>query len=187
MESYDRLAQETGRPCYSITFWRTVDGRWGAQAGLGDNAFGDTVEAAIEASVDNAVATQAERRAEASGPRRRELTSPKSENPAQTRATTETEESKRPATEDAQRAAVDRSIRVAYGALSRIARLDELSARHRDEVTAHAVEQEALSPENSTDRVIAIAALRELEVIASNSLVQFVESLEAEKAPSRRR
>ncbi len=67
LESYDRLAEETGRPCYSITFWRTVDGRWGAQAGLGGNAFGDTVEAAIEASVANAIAAQAARRAESSG------------------------------------------------------------------------------------------------------------------------
>lgn len=66
-DSYTRLAEETGRPCYSVTFWRTVNGRWGARAGLGTMEFGDTVEAAIEAAVTNAIAAQASRALEQGG------------------------------------------------------------------------------------------------------------------------
>ncbi|CAH1691297.1 conserved hypothetical protein [Hyphomicrobiales bacterium] len=62
VESYERLAEETQRPCYSVTFWRTVDGRWGASAGLGRTEFGDTIELAIQAAVTNAIARQIERR-----------------------------------------------------------------------------------------------------------------------------
>ncbi|TPM39627.1 hypothetical protein [Mesorhizobium sp. B2-3-4] len=58
VNSYARLADETRRPCYSITFWHTVDGRWGARAGLGSHEFGDTVDAAIDAAVTNAIEAQ---------------------------------------------------------------------------------------------------------------------------------
>ena len=74
VESYTRLAEETDRPCYSVTFWRTTDGLWGARAGLGTHEFGQTIEDAIEAAVTNAIAAQAVRRAEdaklAAGPQR---------------------------------------------------------------------------------------------------------------------
>ena len=73
-ESYDRLAEETQRPCYSVSFWKTVTGRWGAQAGLGHTAFGDTVESAVEAAVTSAIAVQHERREQ-------DLRSPASEVP----------------------------------------------------------------------------------------------------------
>jgi hypothetical protein len=62
VDSYARLAKETNRPCYSVSFWATVDGRWGARAGVGTHEFGDTIEDAIEAAVTNAIKAQ-ERRA----------------------------------------------------------------------------------------------------------------------------
>lgn len=62
LESYERLAEETERPCYSVSFWKTVSGRWGARAGLGHTAFGDTIESAIEAAVTSAITVQNERR-----------------------------------------------------------------------------------------------------------------------------
>lgn len=57
-ESYQLMAAETGKPCYSVTFWRTVDGRWGARAGLGINQFGATIEDAIEEAIKNAIVMQ---------------------------------------------------------------------------------------------------------------------------------
>lgn len=57
-DSYDRLARETSRPCYSVTFWRTVNGFWGARAGIGTTEFGPTIDHAIMLAVDNAVAAQ---------------------------------------------------------------------------------------------------------------------------------
>lgn len=71
-DSYKRLAAETDRPCYSVTFWRTVrdihDNRWGARAGLGDTAFGESIEDAIEAAVTNAIVAQHARNADPTTP-----------------------------------------------------------------------------------------------------------------------
>lgn len=64
VDSYTRLADETTRPCYSVTFWRTADGRWGARAGLGTHEFGTTIEEAIESAVTNAIAAQTVRQVE---------------------------------------------------------------------------------------------------------------------------
>lgn len=79
VDSYARLAEETGRPCYSVTFWRTTDGLWGARAGLGSHEFGKTIEDAVEAAVTNAIAAQAVRRAQdaelAAGPQGQSLAS----------------------------------------------------------------------------------------------------------------
>lgn len=66
-DSYARLSEETKRQ-YSITFWRTVNGFWGARAGLGDHAFGPTIERAIEAAVTNAIAAQKARTSTAAWP-----------------------------------------------------------------------------------------------------------------------
>ena len=64
VEEYERLARRTARPCYSVTFWRTTDGSWGARAGLGGNAFADKLEDAIGCAVDNGIVEQ-DRRNEA--------------------------------------------------------------------------------------------------------------------------
>lgn len=57
-DNYNRLAKETGRSCYSVTFWRNVNGFWGARAGLGTAEFGATIDQAITLAVDNAIAAQ---------------------------------------------------------------------------------------------------------------------------------
>lgn len=57
-DSYKRLSEETGRPCYSVTFWKTQNGFWGARAGIGTTEFGAALPIAIEAAVENAIAAQ---------------------------------------------------------------------------------------------------------------------------------
>lgn len=64
-DEYNRLARETQRPCYSITFWRTVSQNWGARAGLGDAVFGHTLAHAIEAAVSAGIEAQQGREREA--------------------------------------------------------------------------------------------------------------------------
>lgn len=63
-ESYLRLESATDVPRQSVSFWRTVGGGWGARAGLGLNAFADTVEAAVAAAVQSAILEEAARRKE---------------------------------------------------------------------------------------------------------------------------
>lgn len=62
-DHYDRMASETQRPCYSVTFWRTIGGGWGARAGLGHTVFRAELDAVIGAAVDDAISEQAKRTA----------------------------------------------------------------------------------------------------------------------------
>jgi hypothetical protein len=62
LDNYERLAYRTDRPCYSVTFWRTQGGDWGARAGLGTHEFGASIEEAIDKAVSNAIEAQEERK-----------------------------------------------------------------------------------------------------------------------------
>lgn len=54
-DHYRRLTDETRVPCPSVTFWRTVDGNWGARAGLGERVFAMTLDAAIREAVNEGI------------------------------------------------------------------------------------------------------------------------------------
>lgn len=52
---YNRLIDESGIQCPTITFWKTRMGDWGARAGVGESVFARTLKAAVREAVNDGI------------------------------------------------------------------------------------------------------------------------------------